>query len=230
MVTIDPWKAKYRGQLKSQMQSYYATRAPEYDRVYLKPERQTDLRLIEEWLRHRFFNARVLEVACGTGYWTQFIAGAAGHVVAIDASQETMDMAKSRVPEGRATFLVGDAYKLSPDLGRFDAAFAGFWFSHVSKTRRHEFLRGLGSRLNPGARVVLLDNFYVEGSSSPIAETDADGNTYQVRTLGDGTSHRVLKNFPSESELHSSLDGLGRSGKFTAWQHYWAFEYAAAGG
>ena len=35
------------------MQGYYAARAPEYDRVYLKPERQADLRAIEAWLPAR---------------------------------------------------------------------------------------------------------------------------------------------------------------------------------
>jgi len=209
------------------MQSYYAIRAPEYDGIYLKPERQADLRLIEAWLPPLFANAKVLEIACGTGYWTQFIAPVAAHVVAIDASQETMDIARRRVSEGNATFLVGDAYKLTHDLGRFDAAFAGFWFSHVTKARRHEFLHGLNALLYPGAKVVLLDNLYVEGSSSPITETDADGNTYQARKLKDGTTHLVLKNFPSESELHSSLGRLGERGKFTTWRYFWAFEYVA---
>jgi hypothetical protein len=32
------------------MHEYYAVRAPEYDRVYKKPERQQDLRAIERWL------------------------------------------------------------------------------------------------------------------------------------------------------------------------------------
>ncbi|MBI5579216.1 MAG: class I SAM-dependent methyltransferase, partial [Deltaproteobacteria bacterium] len=35
------------------MQSYYAARAPEYDSVYRKPERQPDLRSIEGWLPPR---------------------------------------------------------------------------------------------------------------------------------------------------------------------------------
>jgi hypothetical protein len=82
--------------------------------------------------------------------------------------------------------------------------------------------------LVPGAPVILLDNRYVPGSSSPITETDADGNTYQTRRLKDGSMHRVLKNFPSEAELRSSLGVFGRSSAFTAWQYYWAFEYAAA--
>ena len=211
------------------LQSYYASRAPEYDQVYLKPERQADLREIERWLPTNFAGATVLEVACGTGYWTRFIAQTAAHVVAIDASPETMRIAESRVPEGKVTFVVGDAYDLPPYAGKFGAAFAGFWFSHVPKARRHAFLRGLNTLLIPGAKVVLLDNRYVEGSSSRITETDSGGNTYQARRLKDGSTHRILKNFPSEADLHSSLLGVGSSGRFSTWDHYWAYEYAAIG-
>lgn len=35
----------------------------------------------------------------------------------------------------------------------------------------------------------------------PISERDTDGNTYQTRTLNDGSLHRVLKNFPSADEV-----------------------------
>lgn len=209
------------------IQSYYAARAPEYDEVYRKRERQADLRAIESWLPPLFANATVLEIACGTGYWTQFIARSAARIVAIDASPETMDIAKLSVPESKVEFLVGDAYNLPPRPDRLEAAFAGFWFSHVPKARRRPFLEGLGRLLTPGAQVVLLDNLYVEGSSSPIAETDSEGNTYQSRKLKDGTTHRVLKNFPSEAELQSSIAGLGTGGSLSTWQYFWAFEYAA---
>lgn len=207
------------------MQSYYAARAAEYDRIYLKPERQTDLRAIERWLPPRFAGARVLEIACGTGYWTQFIAPAAAQVVAIDAAPETMAIAQSRVPQGKVAFLAGDAYALPENAGRFDAAFAGFWFSHIPKARRREFLLGLAARLEPGARVVFLDNRYVEGSSTPVGARDAEGNTFQTRKLDDGSTHEVLKNFPAEAELRELVAGLGERAQFTEWQYYWAFEY-----
>lgn len=214
---------------ESAIQSYYKSRAPEYDQVYLKPERQADLRDIERWLPAKFAAATVLEVACGTGYWTRFIAQSAAHVVAIDTSRETMRIAEGRVPAGRVQFLVADAYNLPPRLGKFSAAFAGFWFSHVPKAGRRAFLHGLGALLIPGAKVVLLDNRYVEGSSSPITETDSEGNTYQSRQLEDGSMHRVLKNFPSEAELQSVMPGIGAEGTLSTWQHFWAFEYAATG-
>ena len=211
------------------LRSYYALRALEYDRVYLKPERQSDLRDIERWLPGVFAGATVLEVACGTGYWTRFIAQSAACVVAVDTSPETLRIAAGRVPEGKVGFVVADAYDLPFHVGRFGAAFAGFWFSHVPKAGRHAFLRAVDALLIPGAPVVLLDNRYVEGSSSPITETDPDGNTYQTRRLEDGSTHRILKNFPSEAELQSALPGVGRSGTFSTWRHYWAFEYAATG-
>jgi demethylmenaquinone methyltransferase/2-methoxy-6-polyprenyl-1,4-benzoquinol methylase len=207
------------------MQRYYAARAPEYERIYLKPERQADLRAIEGWVRGQFAGASVLEIACGTGYWTQFIAAVAARVRATDITPETISIARSRVAKGNVEFLIGDAYTPARCADRVDAAFAGFWFSHVPIARRDEFLSALNAALGPGAKVVLLDNRFVEGSSSAIAEQDADGNTYQLRRLSDGTTHRVLKNFPSDSELQSLAERAGRNARITWWQYYWAMEY-----
>lgn len=214
----------------STMQSYYAARASEYDRVYQKPERQPDLRRIEQWLPSVLSGATVLEVACGTGYWTQFIAPVAAAVVALDSAPETLRIAEQRVAASNVRFQVGDTYALSQPDRSFDAAFAGFWFSHVPLERQREFLRGLNSALEPGARVVLLDNLFVEGSSSAISEHDGHGNTYQHRSLSDGSTHRVLKNFPIEAQLHAlAEEGLGKFAAYRRWEYYWAFEYLVPG-
>ena len=208
------------------MQSYYAARASEYDRVYQKPERQSDLRQIERWLPSVLTGTTVLEVACGTGYWTQYIAPVALAVVALDSSPETLRLAQERVVASNTQFRVADAYALPRFGPSFSAAFAGFWFSHVPLERQREFLLGLNSALEPGARVVLLDNLFVEGSSSPITERDVSGNTYQSRGLSDGSTHRVLKNFPTETQLHALAEaGFGESSAYRRWQYYWAFEY-----
>jgi demethylmenaquinone methyltransferase/2-methoxy-6-polyprenyl-1,4-benzoquinol methylase len=214
----------------SPLQSYYAARADEYDGVYQKPERQPDLRRIEQWLPSVFPGSTVLEVACGTGYWTRLIAPAAAAVVALDSAPETLRIAEQRVGARNVQFQVGDAYAL-PRSGRaFDAAFAGFWFSHVPIERQREFLLGLNAALDPGARVLLLDNLFVEGSSSPIAEDDAHGNTYQKRSLRDGSTHRVLQNFPTEAQLRAlAQGGLGDAAAYRRWTYYWAFEYRVPG-
>jgi len=213
-----------------ELQSYYAVRADEYDAVYAKPERQADLREIERWLPAELAGESVLEVACGTGYWTRFIAPVASSVVAIDASPETLRIARTRVPAGHVSFRIGDAYALPRSDPKFGAAFAGFWLSHVPLERRREFLLGLHATLESGARVVLLDNLFVEGSSTPISERDAAGNTWQSRTLRDGSVHRVLKNFPTEGELRALVEASGgEAATHHMWKHYWALAYRVAG-
>ena len=208
------------------MQSYYAARASEYDVVYEKPERQADLRQIEQWLPSILSGQRVLEVACGTGYWTQFLAPVALSIVAVDSSAETLRIAEQRVLHSTVRFEVGDAYALQHHGHSFSAGFAGFWFSHVPLDRQCEFLRGLNEALEPGAKVVLLDNRFVEGSSSAISERDLAGNTYQSRKFCDGSTHRVLKNFPTEVQLLALIKGgLGQSALFTEWPFFWALEY-----
>jgi demethylmenaquinone methyltransferase/2-methoxy-6-polyprenyl-1,4-benzoquinol methylase len=210
----------------SPMQSYYASRANEYDRVYAKPERQRDLREIEQWLPSVLRGEAVFEVACGTGYWTQFIAPVASSVLAIDSAPEMLRIAERRVKAGAVTFEVGDAYALPHRAAKLTAAFAGFWFSHVPLERQAEFLHGLNASLQSGAKVVLLDNLFVQGSSSAISERDVAGNTYQSRTLGDGSTHCVLKNFPTEAQLLSLVaGGIGASAAYRRWEYFWAFEY-----
>jgi len=207
------------------MHDYYAARAPEYDRIYLRPEGQPDLREIEAWLPAVFAGRSLLEVACGTGYWTRFIAPAAARVLAIDAAIETLRIARSHVDSPQVEFVLGDAYALPARAAGFDAAFAGFWFSHVPKSRVPGFLAGLHRALRPGARVVFLDNRYVEGNSTPLCERDAEGNTYQLRSLADGSRHKVLKNFPSEEELREATRGAARELRLREWKYYWALEY-----
>ena len=210
------------------MREYYAARAPVYDEVYRRPERQADLdelrRRVAEW----FAGRSVLEVACGTGYWTQFIAPVASRMTATDAVAEPLAFARLRPGVQLVSFVQADAYALPQSLGSFDAAFAGLWISHVPVERRREFLSGLHARLAPGARVVLLDNTEAQCERLPISERDAAGNSYQMRPLPDGTTHRVLKNFPSEGELRSMIDGIGTAAQYWRGAHFWVLRYTAA--
>lgn len=207
------------------MQDYYAQRAREYDAIYLKPERQNDLREMETWLPAELEGRTVLEIACGTGYWTQFLAPRCAHVLALDAAPQTLEVARSRVPPATVSFAVGDAYALPASAKRFDAAFAGFWWSHIPLCRIGEFLAGLQRVLEPGACVVFMDNRFVAGSSTPLSQTDADGNTYQLRRLGDGSEHVVLKNFPSRGELLTAIAPFARSTHYREWQYFWALSF-----
>lgn len=209
------------------MEDYYAARAKEYDQVYLKQERQSDLRELEQWLPQRLKNRQVLEVACGTAYWTQFIADVCPYIKAIDASDETLEIARERVKTANVGFINGDAYSLLESVSDdvFDATLAGFWFSHVPIEKREAFLVQLHDCLVPGSKVIFIDNRYVEGSSSPVSRIDDNGNSYQNRFLTDGSAYEILKNFPEKDDLMNLLSPYSKSIEYQEWQYFWAVEY-----
>jgi demethylmenaquinone methyltransferase/2-methoxy-6-polyprenyl-1,4-benzoquinol methylase len=208
------------------MHAYYAQRAREYERVYDKPERQADLAQLRADVPALFTGTRVLEIACGTGYWTPLIAAQAAAVLALDSAEETLAIARRKqYPKAKVRFEQGDAYRLPEWPEPFSACFAGFWWSHVPLGRLDAFLFGLGGRLAPGARVVFLDNRYIEGSSTPISRRDVDGNGYQARRLADGSSHEVLKNFPAPGELEARLAHHGSEVRVREYQYYWLATY-----
>lgn len=206
--------------------AYYAARAQAYERIFAKPERQMDLRKLESMLADRFAGRSMLEIACGTGYWTQHLARTAAGILATDLTEETLDVARSKnLPADRVRFAAADAFNLAAGLGQFDAAFAGFWWSHIKLAERRAFLASLRARLAPGALVAFLDNLYVEGNSTPIAKHDAEGDTWQLRKLDDGSEHLVLKNFPTESELIAQMEGFAVNCRYVALDYFWYFTF-----
>jgi demethylmenaquinone methyltransferase/2-methoxy-6-polyprenyl-1,4-benzoquinol methylase len=209
---------------------YYSRRAREYERIYHKPERQEDLGALHRLVTERLADRDVLEIACGTGYWTEAIAPAARSVMATDASETAMGVARQKTyPEGRVRFTAADAFHPAAVEGRFTALFAGFFWSHVPRSRLPDLLRGWSGRLGPGQRMLFIDNRYVEGSSTPVAGSDADGNTYQVRRLDDGSEHRVMKNFPDEDELRQTIAPIAEVVEIEMLTHYWLLSATSAG-
>ena len=208
------------------MVNYYANRAQEYERVYHKPERQDELRRLRSLVERTFSDAHVFEAACGTGYWTEVIARSAVSVVATDINEEVLAVARSKpINSLKVFFRKEDAYQLPILPQRFTGGFSGFWWSHIPKARIQEFLQGFHRVLSPGARVVFIDNVYVEGSSTPLSRTDENGNTYQSRCLEDGSRYEVLKNFPTSSELRAAVEPLTANVRVEFLQYYWVLSY-----
>jgi SAM-dependent methyltransferase len=203
-------------------EQYYHRRASEYDEVYTRPERQADMLAVRVRLTEWFAGKNVLEVAAGTGWWTSVLADAAASVTATDVNQATLDIARSRRAWPPSVgFAEADAFALEAIPGDFDAAFAGFFWSHVPLTRIGAFLDGLMARLLPGSLVVFADNRFVPGSVHPVVRRDEDGNTYQRRQMKDGSSWDVLKNFPHPDEMRTRLGQFGHSAEVEELTNYW---------
>ena len=206
---------------QSALAAYYARRAGEYEAIYAKAERQADLAALREWIVDQVRDKRVLELACGTGYWTAVAAPHAKAVDAFDLNDETLAIARNKGLPPSVQFAVGDAYMpLAGAQGHYDVVMAHFWWSHIPRAALDGFLQGMVA-LEPRAAWLFIDNAYADGSSTPLTRRDDAGNTYQQRTLGDGSTHEVLKNFPSAQELRAQFAHHERVSDITFTQYYW---------
>jgi SAM-dependent methyltransferase len=206
----------------TQQAEYYAQRAAEYDAVYAKPERQDDLARLRELLPTLVAGRTVLEIAAGTGYWTQVMSRSAAAVTATDLSAETLAVARRRqYGPAAVSFLIADAYRTDAVPGEFDLVFCGFWWSHILRADIGRFVRGLRARLGAGTPMIALDNRYVPGSSQPVSRTGPGGDTYQQRRLADGRGYEVVKNFPAARQLAGDLAGDAADLRWTELEYYW---------
>ena len=76
---------------------YYAERATEYDAIYHKPERQEDIKLLSKLLSDLLQERRILEVACGTGFWTRYLATRSKTITATDYNETVLAIARDRL-------------------------------------------------------------------------------------------------------------------------------------
>jgi hypothetical protein len=186
---------------------YYAKMAEHYDAVYDQEERGEDLDELCDHVAEALDGHIVLELACGTGFWTEIAAESALSIVATDINQNLIDLA--------------DAYNLPDDLGEFTAILAGFWWSHVARANQEKLLAHWRARFGKDILVVLVDDTYVEGVSPTVARTDLDGNTYQIMTAPDGQRYEIPKNYPSDSGLRKKLASSVREIKIERLEHFW---------
>lgn len=208
--------------ITEQSAQFYAKIASNHDRIYDKAERQEDLEDMRGHVAEVLRGHTVLELACGTGYWTRIIAETADKVVATDINPEMIAMAQLRkLDPAKVSLRVADAHALPDDLGDFTAVFIGFWWSHVKREEYERFLAQLKAKVGKDVLVVLLDDDYVEGSSETVARTDLEGNTYQIRSTPDGERYEIPKTYPSDSALRKKLASSVREIKIVRNEYYW---------
>lgn len=109
--------------------AYYRARAPEYDKTFHGGH---DAELIAA-LDAATPRGRVLELASGTGVWTQsLVRHPVESILAVDAAPEMLTIHAERVVDDRITRVTADLFSWqAPD--RFDFVTFAFWLSHVPR-------------------------------------------------------------------------------------------------
>ena len=183
---------------------YYRRRAGEYDvTAYgdVAVARGRIARLVSEMQPA----GTVLEIACGTGLWTEALAGLADTVTAIDAAPEAIDIARERVRSANVSFEVADVFSWDPGA-RFDLIFFSAWLSHVPVSRFEQFWQSLRDLLAENGRVLFIDEHVDERGKEVYV---GDREEIIERRLRDGSTFRVIKNFVDPERLELGLRRLG---------------------
>jgi ubiquinone/menaquinone biosynthesis C-methylase UbiE len=199
------------------MRTYYDQRASEYDDWYLLVGRyarrtgharwNSDLQVLAERVR-AFGTGRLLEIACGTGWWTRELAPHS-RVSAIDFAPAMLHVARERLRSLSlgGDFVRADAYLLPFAEASFDSCFAGCWMSHVPNARLPELLDGIRRVLKKGGLMMVIDTGVPTNEPGrPVPGSEY----YNPRILNDGSRHRVLKIDHTPESLSAALAPLGQ--------------------
>jgi len=74
---------------------------------------------------------KVLELGCGTGYFTKEAAQSGAAITAIDISPDLLDQAKSEISLPNVDFLIENAYQMNFDDNTFDAVIGSSVLHHL---------------------------------------------------------------------------------------------------
>ena len=222
-------------QLREQI-AYYRARAGEYAEWFLRqghydrgPEMNNrwfaEVEQVRAALDAFHPSGDVLELAAGTGLWTQQLARTAARITAVDASPEVLSLNRERLGEAhcdRVAYVVADLFAWEPDR-QYDAVFFGFWLSHVPPERFDRFWTMVRAALKPGGRVFFVDSLYAESSMRADARHSGPDASTVTRQLNDGQRFRIVKVYYRPDELRQRLLESGWDVTVRATENYFIF-------
>jgi SAM-dependent methyltransferase len=224
--------------LLSEQAAYYRARAPEYDDWWQRSGRydrgpeatdrwRAEVAYVDEALTRAALTGDVLELACGTGWWTERLARSARHLTCIDASPETLEVNRKRLGDvglPLPRYELADLFEWAP-TGRFDAVFFSFWLSHVPNDRFASFWSKVAAALRPGGRAFFIDSL-PDPTSTAHDHRMPDPEGIQERRLNDGRTFRIVKLFRRPDELTHALRALGWQATIAQTPSYFVFGQA----
>jgi SAM-dependent methyltransferase len=211
---------------------YYEARSREYDewffrigRYYKGEENKrqwyTEAEAVREVLGSSHPSGRILELACGTGIWTDYLAPLADELVAVDVSPTSMELNRRRVKSDKVRYIQADLFSWRP-TERFDYVFFGFWQSHIPSNRLESFWGLVAEALAIGGRVFFVDSLPDQDATArDHASIDRGGRAR--RKLNDGSEYEIIKVYYRPEELERRLHNWGWRGFVRATEHFFLY-------
>lgn len=199
--------------------AYYRARALEYDAWWERRGRYSlgeegnavwwrEVEEVRAVLANASLDGELLELAPGSGVWTELLAARARAVTAVDAAAEMIAVCRERLERAdladRVRFIEADLFAWQPDR-RYDGVFFGHWLSHVPLARLDAFLAMVASALRPGGTILFVDSLGPSHSSW----TKSLDEEHAERELLDGRRFRIVKRYDAHDELERRFRAAG---------------------
>jgi len=211
---------------EEKMSQYYDERAPEYEQIYFRdvPERRAEIDEEIERFGSYCTGKDVVELACGTGYWTQAACTTAMSVIASDLSMAMILEARKKAFDPiQPNFVRADLNHLPFQSGQFDLVALGFWFSHHPRQDYDGLFDKITPLLKPDGRIWMIDNNPpAEGDKNDSVGSDEFGNNFKARWLDSGEKFVILKNYFGRDQLESIFSKRFKIEKLVYGCYYWS--------
>ncbi|MFD3514767.1 class I SAM-dependent methyltransferase [Streptomyces sp. NPDC058657] len=189
-------------------------------------EPQPDVIAMEEEGR---FAGSVLDIGCGPGDNTVFLARRGHDVTGVDAASAAIGQARERAGDLVVEFAVADATRLDGYEDRFDSVLDSALFHTLDGESRRRYVRALHRATRPGARLSMLCFADVPGGMpAPLSVSEEEvretlgAHGWQVRELSQSVYAGVagpVKEFFEKTGKRPELDDRGRT-RLPVWKVY----------
>ena len=200
--------------------AYYNARAKEYDEWFYRIGRyDRGSEINQRWFDevaalknvvHKVGTVEsILELACGTGIWTQELLKIGKQITALDASQEMIEINCQKLNSAsNVEYQQLDLFLWQPDK-QYDLVFFSFWLSHVPPAKVDEFLRKVYNSVLPGGKVTIVDSYFEITSSAKDHPLQDKNEIYQQRKLNDKREFQIFKIYYQPDVLLNKLTQAG---------------------
>ena len=213
--------------------AYYRARANEYDEWFYRTGRFDrgeeinqrwfdEVAIVKRALHQVGTVEHVLELASGTGIWTQELLKIGKQITAIDASPEMIEINRDKLRSSQVDYQQRDLFAWKPNQ-EYELVFFSFWLSHVPPELLDSFLQKVYSAVRPGGQVFIIDSRFEPTSAAKDHLLQDDGNIYKLRKLNDGQEFQIVKIFYQPNRLRDQLTEVGFTADVNATENYFIY-------
>lgn len=218
--------------------AYYRARASEYDEWFYRLNRYDhgpeinqlwfdDVTQLVTAFQQLDPVDEAVELAAGTGIWTERLVKLARQVTVVDTSPEMIAINRAKLPDANITYMQQDIFEWEPER-EYDLVFFSFWLSHVPPERFASFLAKVRRATHAGGRLFLIDSRFEQTGAAKNNPLFEDEETYRTRILNDGSEYTIVKIYYEPESLRESLARAGFDADVQFTDRYFIYANAVA--